>query len=246
MRDVETITALGLLASVAITAVSAQTHQAVQAVKYMPPELIAVQIRAALDANEIAAIKIGMVGTQEIILCIAGILQQYPHIHVIVDPVLVSSSGRALLEANALNTLINALFPLATLVTPNLLELAALTKNIVAQNDTEILHQANSLLACVAKHTNPPALLIKGGHATGPLSRDVLVTSNAPPQWLEAPRLSAQMRGTGCMLSSAIACNLAMAKSLEYSVKLAKNYVFLKMSQPKTNAASINSEDNYG
>ena len=231
VRDIETVAALGGQSSVAITAVSAQTHRTVQTVHYMPPELVAAQIGAALNANAIAAIKIGMVGTRESILSIAALLRQCPHIPVILDPVLVSSSGDALLEAGATDVLINELFPLATLVTPNLPELASLTKNVAAQDDIEVLRQAKLLLAGIAKRATPLALLIKGGHATGPLSSDVVIRTNAPPLWFEAPRLNADMRGTGCMLSSAIACHLAQAASLEDSVKLAKHYVFEKMAQ---------------
>ncbi|MDX8463786.1 bifunctional hydroxymethylpyrimidine kinase/phosphomethylpyrimidine kinase, partial [Mesorhizobium humile] len=142
----------------------------------------------------------------------------------VLDPVLASSSGRPLVEPNAIDVMKRDLMPLCRLVTPNLVELAVLTGSELAVSDEDVLRQGRRLLAA-----GPRALLIKGGHAGGPISTDILLSPDREPVRFEMPRLAGSMRGTGCMLASAIAAHLAKAKSLEDSVRGAKQRVFEKL-----------------
>ncbi|TIW20964.1 MAG: hydroxymethylpyrimidine/phosphomethylpyrimidine kinase [Mesorhizobium sp.] len=223
-RDIETITSIGLRTCVAVTAVTVQTHQSVTAVHHMQPSLVADQMRAALRANRVSAIKIGMLSTGRVIAAVAAVLSENPRIPAVLDPVLASSSGRQLLEPGAIGVLKRDLMPLCRLVTPNLIELAILTGSDLAVEDEDTLRQGRRLLA-----EGPQALLIKGGHADGPRSTDILLSGGQEPVRFDMPRLARSMRGTGCMLASAIAAHLAEAKSLEDSVHEAKQRVFEKL-----------------
>ncbi|MDX8451268.1 hydroxymethylpyrimidine/phosphomethylpyrimidine kinase [Mesorhizobium sp. VK9D] len=225
-RDIETISAIGLRTCLAITAVTVQTHDAVRDIRPMQPGLVADQMRAALQANEVAAIKIGMLATGQIIAAVATVLRENPRIPAVLDPVLASSSGGPLLQARAIGVMKRDLMPLCRLVTPNLIELAILTGSELAGDDDDALRQGRRLLAA-----GPRALLIKGGHAAGPRSTDILLSLEQEPIRLDMPRLAGSMRGTGCMLASAIAARLAGAKPLEDSVREGKRLVFEKFLQ---------------
>lgn len=220
-RDIETISALGVRACLAVTTVTVQTHEAVTEIHNLQPDLVADQMRAALQANEVAAIKIGMLATEQIIVAVADVLRQNPQIPTIIDPVLVSSSGRPLLETGAIGVLKHELIPLCRLLTPNLIELAVLAGSGLAMDEHGALHQSQKLLSAGLQ-----ALLIKGGHAAGCRSTDILLRPGREPIRFDAPRLAGSMRGTGCMLASAIAAHLARARSLEDSVRKGKLFVF--------------------
>ncbi|TJW30696.1 MAG: hydroxymethylpyrimidine/phosphomethylpyrimidine kinase, partial [Mesorhizobium sp.] len=142
----------------------------------------------------------------------------------ILDPVLASSSGRALLEASAIRVMTRDLMPLCRLVTPNLIELALLVGAEQAVDEDGAVKQGQELLAAGAQ-----AILIKGGHAAGPRSTDILMSSDQEPVRFDTPRLAPSMRGTGCMLASAIAAHLARAKSLEDSVRKGKLFVYERL-----------------
>ncbi|RWA73532.1 hydroxymethylpyrimidine/phosphomethylpyrimidine kinase [Mesorhizobium sp.] len=223
-RDIETISSIGLRTCVAVTAVTVQTHGAVKDILHLRPGLVADQMRAALQANEVAAIKIGMLATPPIIAAVAAVLSENPRIPAVLDPVLASSSGRPLVEPNAIDVMKRDLMPLCRLVTPNLVELAVLTGSELAVSDEDVLRLGRRLLAA-----GPQALLIKGGHAAGTRSTDILLGPDREPVRFDMPRLAGSMRGTGCMLASAIAAHLAKAKSLEDSVRAAKQRVFEKL-----------------
>ncbi|MDX8501113.1 hydroxymethylpyrimidine/phosphomethylpyrimidine kinase [Mesorhizobium sp. VK4C] len=223
-RDIETISSIGLRTCLAVTAVTVQTHQAVTAIHHLQPGLVADQIRAALRTNEVSAIKIGMMPAGRVILAVAAVLSENPRIPAVLDPVLASSSGRPLVEPNAIDVMKRDLMPLCRLVTPNLVELAVLTGSELAVSDEDVLRQGRRLLAA-----GPRALLIKGGHAAGARSTDILLSPDREPVRFDMPRLAGSMRGTGCMLASAIAAHLAKAKSLEDSVREAKQRVFEKL-----------------
>lgn len=220
-RDVETVAAFGLRSCLAVTAVTVQTHEAVAAVELVAPDLVAAQMRAALAANPVAAVKIGMLGAEDTVRAVADVLEEHPGLPVVLDPVLASTSGRALLAPNAAAVLRERLMPLCGLVTPNLPELALLTGLRQAADETELLRQARLLL-----DAEVPALLVKGGHATGETSTDLLFRRGQPPLRFDAPRLEASMRGTGCILASAIAAQTALGKTLEEAVRRAKRHVF--------------------
>ncbi|MFI0846518.1 hydroxymethylpyrimidine/phosphomethylpyrimidine kinase [Mesorhizobium sp. IMUNJ 23232] len=219
-RDIETITSIGVRSCLAVTALTVQTHDAVSEIHHAPPSLVADQMRAALQANEVAAIKIGMLASAETIVAVSAVLREYPQVPAILDPVLASTSGRALLEADAVGVM-HDLMPLCRLVTPNLIELALLASAERAVDDVGAIRQGRQLLAAGAQ-----ALLIKGGHASGPRSIDILLRRDQQPVRFDAPRLAASMRGTGCMLASAIAAHLAKGYPLDDSVRKGKLLVF--------------------
>ncbi|RWO20083.1 hydroxymethylpyrimidine/phosphomethylpyrimidine kinase [Mesorhizobium sp.] len=220
-RDVEAISSIGVRTCLAVTALTVQTHEAVTEIHHSPPSLVADQMRAALQANEVAAIKIGMLGTAETIVAVAAVLRENPQVPAILDPVLASTSGRAFLEPSAITVMKRDLMPLCQLVTPNLFELALLVDTELAVDEGGAVKQGQELLTAEAK-----ALLIKGGHASGPRSTDILLCSDQEPVRFDSPRLAVTMRGTGCMLASAIAAHLAKASLLEESVRKAKRFVF--------------------
>ncbi|MEI9420831.1 hydroxymethylpyrimidine/phosphomethylpyrimidine kinase [Mesorhizobium sp. Cs1299R1N1] len=225
-RDIETISAVGVRTCLAVTAVTVQTHDAVIAIHHLQPGLVADQMRAALRANKVSAIKIGMLSTGRVIVAVAAVLSEYPWIPAVLDPVLASSSGRPLLEAKAIGAMKRDLMPLCRLVTPNLIELAALVGSELAADEDDALQQGKRLLAA-----GPQALLLKGGHATGPRSTDILLSSNQESIRFEAPRVAGTMRGTGCMLASAIAAHLANARSLHDSVVEGKRFVLNRLKE---------------
>jgi len=221
-RDVAVLTGLGVHASIAITAVTAQTHERVAAVGPMTPALVSAQMEAALEAGPVGAIKIGMLATRGTVEAVAAVLRKHDRIPVVLDPVLVSSSGGRLLERDAVAALKLDLLPLCRLVTPNWPELAALTDQEPARNEKEALDQGDLLLA-----SGCGALLVKGGHAPdGEKSVDILLGRGHVPVRFEAPRLDVSMRGTGCALASSIAGGVARGLPLEDSIVFGKQNVY--------------------
>lgn len=224
VRDVETVAAFGLRACVAVTAVTAQTHRSVERIEPVAPDLIAEQMRAAFAANSIGAVKVGMLGTEPAVKAVAAVLTSRMPVPVVLDPVLASTSGRALMSEEGAGALKRLLFPLSTVVTPNLPELALLAGSAEACDEMEVALQADTLLGCGAA-----AVLAKGGHGSGNNSTDILFRRDAAALSFRAQRIEAGMRGTGCMLASAIACGLASGRSLEESVRAAKRFVRSKL-----------------
>jgi hydroxymethylpyrimidine/phosphomethylpyrimidine kinase len=224
-RDIETVSSVGLRSCLAVTAVTVQTHDAVSDILHLQPDLVADQMRAALQANEVAAIKIGMLATAPIVVAVAAVLRENPSIPAVLDPVMASTSGRALLAADAVALMKRDLMPLCRLVTPNLLELALLVGTEPATDENGLMRQGRELLAAAGAQ----ALLIKGGHAKGDRSTDILLVPDREPVRFDTPRLAATMRGTGCMLASAIAAHLAKARALEDSVRDGKQLVFQEL-----------------
>lgn len=219
-RDIETVAAHGLRSCLAVTAVTVQTHAAVERIKQMPPELVVAQMKAAFAANPVAAVKIGMLGTAAAIDAVGSVLASNRQAPVVLDPVLASTSGRLLLEDDAIGALRRDLMPVCRLVTPNLLELAELTGSAPAPDEESASLQGEEL-----SRTIGTAVLVKGGHAQSSQSVDILLQTNRPAVRFEALRLHSEMRGTGCMLSSAIAASLALGADLEKSVRGAKQFV---------------------
>ena len=223
-RDIETISSIGVRTCLAVTALTVQTHEAVVEIHHSQPSLVADQMRAALQANKVAAIKIGMLASREIIVAVAAVLRENPQVPAVLDPVLASTSGRTLVETGAIAVMKRNLMPLCRLVTPNLIELALLVGLELAVDEDGAVRQGKELLAADAQ-----AILIKGGHASGPRSTDILLRSDHEPVRFDTPRLATSMRGTGCMLASAIAAHLAKAIPLEGSVRQGKRLVFEKL-----------------
>jgi hydroxymethylpyrimidine/phosphomethylpyrimidine kinase len=185
----------------------------------MAPELVRAQVAAAFATREIAAVKIGMLASAAVVHAVAEALAPHARVPVVLDPVLLSTSGGELLEEGGRRALMERLLAGTALLTPNIPEAAALLGCAVARSEVQALEQARELLARGAR-----AVLLKGGHAGGPDSVDLLVT----PQGLErlsAPRLGKTLRGTGCALASAIAAYLALGAPLSPACAQAKAYL---------------------
>jgi hydroxymethylpyrimidine/phosphomethylpyrimidine kinase len=218
--DLKTFAALGVYGASVITALTAQNTRGVSGIHPVPSAFVTAQIDAVFGDLDVKAVKIGMVAQLEIIDAIAAALARWPAAPVVLDPVMVATSGDRLLSADAVAGLRTRLIPRAALITPNLPEAAALLDEPVASGEAAIADQGKRLLTLGC-----PAVLIKGGHGQGAESIDYLVMPNGTIA-LPAPRLSTgNTHGTGCSLSSAIAAGLAKGEALETAVRNAK--VFL-------------------
>ena len=223
--DLKTFAAFGVFGTSAITALTAQNTQGVRAVHDVPPDMVRAQIDAVFDDMPVAAVKIGMVSQIATIEAIVAALDHWRPGHVVVDPVMVATSGARLVSPQAIDTMRNELLPRASIVTPNLPEAAVLLDQNEAVDEAQMQDQAQRLLALGAR-----AVLIKGGHVQGGHgvpreSVDFLVT---PEQVLRlaAPRIvTRNTHGTGCTLSSALAANLARGHALNDAARIAKAYV---------------------
>ena len=212
--DIKTISALGGYAAAAITAVTVQNTRGVTSVDYLPGPLVAAQTEAVLGDLHPAAVKIGMTGRADIIANLAACLSKYPDTPVVLDPVMLSSSGHPLMEPDATEALRTELFPRCRLVTPNLNEASFLLgKNLHTLQDME---QAATELS---QHYGC-AFLLKGGR----LVTDVLFDGQTH-HFSSAHINTSNLHGTGCTLSSAIATFLGQGNSLPEAVRLAKAYM---------------------
>jgi hydroxymethylpyrimidine/phosphomethylpyrimidine kinase len=218
--DLKTFAACGVYGASVIAALTAQNTQGVTAIHQVPPEFITAQIDAVFSDLDVRAVKIGMVSQRAAIEAIAAGLDRWSGGQVVVDPVMVATSGDRLLAADAIDALRKLLIPRAALITPNLPEAAALLDAPVAQLERDIVDQGERLLALGCA-----AVLIKGGHGEGAESTDYLIGTGGVIT-LAAPRIATRnTHGTGCTLSSAIAAGLAKGESLETSVRQAKVYI---------------------
>lgn len=217
--DLKTFSALGVFGTSAITAITAQNTCRVAAVGPVSPQMVAGQINAVLDDIPPHAIKIGMLGTPEVIAAVAEALAGYDG-PVVLDPVMVAKSGDALLMAEAEASLIELLVPRADVLTPNLPEAARLLGRAEARTAEETETQGRALRAMGAG-----AVVMKGGHAAGDICVDRLVTERGVLE-LPQPRLTTtNTHGTGCSLSSAIAAELARGMALEPAVRRAQAWL---------------------
>jgi hydroxymethylpyrimidine/phosphomethylpyrimidine kinase len=218
--DLKTFAALGVYGASAIAALTAQNTRGVTGIHAVPADFLRAQIDAVFSDLDIGAVKIGMVGARAAIEAIAAALQHWAPKHVVLDPVMVATSGDRLLAPDAVEALRTKLIPLASIITPNLPEAAALLNESVASDEAAIKAQGKKLLALGC-----PAVLIKGGHGQGSESIDYLVRAGGVLA-LPAPRVATKnTHGTGCSLSSAIAAELAKSAALEAAVRNAKAFV---------------------
>ena len=218
--DLKTFAALGVYGASVITALTAQNTKGVSAIHSVPGEFVTAQLDAVFGDLDIGAVKIGMVGELATIEAVALGLRRYSPKHVVLDPVMVATSGDRLLAADAVGALRTKLIPQASLITPNLPEAAALLGEGMASDPAEIERQGKQLLAMGCR-----AVLIKGGHGQGSESIDYLFASNGTIA-LAAPRVATRnTHGTGCSLSSAIAACLARGEEMESAVRNAKSWV---------------------
>ncbi|HVC31561.1 MAG TPA: bifunctional hydroxymethylpyrimidine kinase/phosphomethylpyrimidine kinase [Steroidobacteraceae bacterium] len=234
VRDLRTLADFGVEAVCAITAVTAQTHGQVASVHHVPPEAVRAQIRAALASSPVGAIKVGMLGTAATVRAVAESLPRAGTVPLVLDPVLVASSGSVLLDEEGRAQMRARLFPLTTLLTPNIPEAASLCGAPPAAGREALLAQARALLAA-----GPQAVLLKGGHAEGNEALDLLLPAGGPPRWLSAPRIDARCRGTGCALACAIAAGLASGKPVEDACREAKQYVLSMLADLRRGAIPL-------
>jgi len=216
--DIKTMTANGVYAMSAITALTAQNTTGVSGIMEVTPEFLAMQLDSIFTDIFPDAVKIGMVSSARLIEVIAGKLAFYNAKNIVVDPVMVSASGSKLLRDDAIETLKNKLFPLALILTPNIPEASVLT-GLSIENEEDMIKAAETIskqFGC--------AVLCKGGHSVND-ANDLLYYNNKFT-WFRGERINNDnTHGTGCTLSSAIACGLAKGMSLEEAIRAAKDYV---------------------
>jgi hydroxymethylpyrimidine/phosphomethylpyrimidine kinase len=218
--DLKTFAALGVYGASVITALTAQNTQGVTGIHQVPADFVTAQIDAVFSDLAVGAVKIGMVAELDVIGAICAGMAKWQPRHVVLDPVMVATSGDRLLRSDAVEALRTKLIPLAALITPNLPEAAALLDERLAASEDAVAEQGKRLLAL-----GPRAVLIKGGHGKGSQSIDYLVTE-AGIVPLPAARIATKnTHGTGCSLSSAIAAGLARGEDMQAAVRHAKAWV---------------------
>ena len=218
--DLKTFAALGVYGASVITALTAQNTRGVTGIHVVPSDFVTAQMDAVFGDLAVEAVKIGMVAQLATIDAVAAGLTRWSPRHIVLDPVMVATSGDRLLAAPAIAALREKLIPQASLITPNLPEAAALLDEPVAVGEAAIESQGQRLLAMGC-----PAVLIKGGHGQGAESIDYLVRGSGTVA-LAAPRIATQnTHGTGCSLSSAIAAGLAKGEEMDTAVRNAKTWV---------------------
>lgn len=218
--DIKTIAAHGLFAETAITALTAQNTTGVFGVMEVDPAFVEQQIDVVFEDIRPAAVKVGMVSSPAIVQSIARALVRNHAENVVVDPVMVATSGARLISEDAAQALVEYLFPLASVVTPNLPETEALCGHAVEGEEA-----AERAAAELARLT-PGAVMVKGGHAQNGAADDLLRLSDGANVWLRGRRVETRnTHGTGCTLSSAIACGLASGLPAEEAARAAKEYV---------------------
>jgi hydroxymethylpyrimidine/phosphomethylpyrimidine kinase len=218
--DLKTFTALGVYGASVITALTAQNTLGVTGVHKVPADFIRAQFDAVTSDLAVSAVKTGMLGDAETVTTVADLLGGRKLPHLVVDPVMVATSGARLLDAGAVDAVRTKLIPLADLITPNLPEAAALLDCAVATTSQETQAQAQALLKFGCR-----AVLLKGGHGEGPDAVDHLVTAQTTVL-LRRPRIATRnTHGTGCTLAAAIVAGLAKGFALETAAAQAKTFV---------------------
>ncbi len=218
--DLKTFSALRVYGASVVTALTAQNTSGVQGIHDVPPDFVAQQIDSVFADLAVAAVKIGMLSRPAVIAAVAAGLDRHGARNVVLDPVMIAASGDRLLAPDAVETLRRVLIPRALVVTPNLPEAAAILDEPVAADEAAMRAQGERILALGAR-----AVLVKGGHADGPESADILVDAGGVRRFA-SPRIATRnTHGTGCTLSSAIAAGLARGLDLAAAVEAGKVYV---------------------
>jgi len=218
--DLKTFSALGVYGASVVTALTAQNTAGVTAIHDVPAAFVAAQMDAVFGDLQVGAVKIGMLAQAAVISAVAAGLDRWRQTAVVLDPIMVASSGDRLLAADAIDVLKRVLIPRALVLTPNLPAAAALLGLPVAESEDDMLAQAQRLLALGAK-----AVVLKGGHAQGRDSVDLLVDRNGAVALRLSRVASRNPHGTGCAFSAAIAAGLAKGLDLEAATRSAKLYV---------------------
>lgn len=218
--DLKTFSALGCYGMTAITAITAQNTLGVRAIHGIPVDMLRAQIDAVAEDIGVDAVKIGMLHTPDVVRVVVKAIARHQMLQVVLDPVMVATSGDRLMEQATVDVLVQELFPLSTVVTPNLDEAALLLGRAIDGADA-LDEAATALLALGA-----PAVLLKGGHLPGDTVTDVLALAGGGRLRLQSPRIATHNgHGTGCTLSSAIACHLALGLPLPQAVEQARAYI---------------------
>ena len=218
--DLKTFAALGVYGASAIAALTAQNTKGVAAIHDVPADFVRAQIDAVYADLAVDAVKIGMLSSKSVIASVARGLAHHKARNIVLDPVMIATSGDRLLDPDAVDALRTELIPAALIVTPNLPEAAALSGATPARNEQEMEAQARQILAMGARH-----VLIKGGHGESAESVDLLVGGGQVLR-LSTPRIKTRnTHGTGCTLSSALAAGLAKGMTVSDAATAAKDYV---------------------
>lgn len=218
--DLKTFSALGCYGMTAITAITAQNTRGVTGIHGIPPQMLRAQMDAVVSDIGVDAVKIGMLAAPEVVRVVAQAIREHGLAHVVLDPVMVATSGDRLIAEETVAVLVQELFPLAEVITPNLDEAGwLLGRPIAGIEDLEPAAQA--LLDLGAR-----AVLLKGGHLPGDQVVDVLLCPGAPVLRLASMRIATRNgHGTGCTLSSAVASYLALGLPLPQAVEQARTYI---------------------
>ena len=218
--DLKTFAALGCYGMTAITALTSQNTRGVRSIHAVPNAILADQIDAVVEDIGVDAVKVGMLHAADTVRTVAAALARHRLRTVVLDPVMIATSGAVLIDQEAVDVLVRELFPLASLVTPNLDEAALLVGHPLA-TEADMEAAARQLL-----HMGAPAVLLKGGHLQGDTVSDLLLVQGGPAHWMRAPRIATgNTHGTGCTLSSAIAAHLALGAGLTQAVESARAFV---------------------
>ena len=214
------MSAIGVFGTSAITAITAQNTCEVRDIQGIEPDIVRQQIEAVLDDLPCTTVKLGMLYSRATIETIADCLQRYPLRNIVLDPVMVSTSGCRLIEEEAISAVKTLLLPQATVITPNIPE-AEILSGLAIDSEKDMEKAANRLFQAGCR-----AVLVKGGHLKGAESCDILFMPNSVPVRYTSPRISTRnTHGTGCTFSSAIASYLALEHMLTDAVSLAKKYL---------------------
>jgi len=218
--DLKTFAALGCYGMTAITALTAQNTVGVQGIHAVPPAFLRSQLQSVIEDIGVDAVKIGMLHEPGVVEVVAWAIQHYQLQRVVLDPVMVATSGDRLIADATVRVLVDQLFPLATVITPNLDEASLLLGRPIAAV-SDLSGAAQALLSQGAR-----AVLLKGGHLPGDQVVDVLASPGHVDMVLASSRMASRnTHGTGCTLSSAIAAHLALGEPLERAVRAAREYI---------------------
>ena len=218
--DLKTMSALGCFGMSAITALTAQNTTGVRAIHAVPPQMLTDQIDAVVEDIGVDAVKIGMLHAPDIVAAVASAIDKHKLRRVVLDPVMVATSGAVLIDNPAIAALVEQLFPRVDIITPNLDE-ASLLVGRTLQSEQDMQQAAHQL-----QEMGAAAVLLKGGHLQGDTVSDLFLSREGQTQWLRAPRIhSHNTHGTGCTLSSAIASHMALGHSLTEAIAQAHRYI---------------------
>lgn len=218
--DLKTFAALGCYGMTALTALTAQNTQGVRAIHGVPLAMLCAQIDAVAEDLGVDAVKVGMLHSAQAAQAVAQAIARHALAPVVFDPVMVASSGTLLMDQAAIAVLVRELFPLVTVITPNLDEAAVLVGRAL-HTEADMLAAATELLALGAR-----AVVLKGGHLQGDTVSNLLMPADGQAHWVRAPRIATRnSHGTGCTLSSAMAAYLALGHPLVDAVARAHAFV---------------------